>query len=83
MTTSITSLTEPDDWRAVLARDRSADGTFLYAVTTTGIYCRPSCPSRRPNRENVRFFSSAQAASAAGFWPCKRCRPDEHRTLTE
>ncbi|MEW5963078.1 MAG: bifunctional DNA-binding transcriptional regulator/O6-methylguanine-DNA methyltransferase Ada [Pseudomonadota bacterium] len=63
-------------WSAVAARDRSADGCFYYAVTTTGIYCRPSCGSRRPRRENVRFFASPAEASGAGFRPCKRCRPD-------
>jgi AraC family transcriptional regulator, regulatory protein of adaptative response / methylated-DNA-[protein]-cysteine methyltransferase len=60
-------------WQQLLARDRS--GAFFYAVTTTGVFCRPDCKSRRPLRENVRFFSSTQAASAAGFRPCKRCRP--------
>ena len=64
-------------WRAVAARDASADGRVFYAVTSTGIYCRPSCPSRRPRRENVRFFSSARAAQAEGFRACRRCRPDE------
>ncbi|HEX2163749.1 MAG TPA: Ada metal-binding domain-containing protein [Thermoanaerobaculia bacterium] len=60
-------------WR----RDRSADGRFLLGVTTTGIYCRPSCPAKRPRRENVRFFLSAAAARAAGLRACRRCRPDE------
>ena len=59
------------------ARDRSADGTFVAAVTTTGIYCRPSCPARRPRPENVRFFANATAARAEGFRPCLRCRPDD------
>jgi AraC family transcriptional regulator, regulatory protein of adaptative response / methylated-DNA-[protein]-cysteine methyltransferase len=62
-------------WQAVAARDRAAEGEFLYAVTTTGVFCRPTCPSRRPRRENVRFFATASAASAAGFRPCQRCRP--------
>jgi len=61
-------------WRAVCARDRSA--RFVYAVTTTGIYCRPGCASRLPRRENTRFFPSAAAAEAAGFRPCLRCKPD-------
>jgi AraC family transcriptional regulator of adaptative response/methylated-DNA-[protein]-cysteine methyltransferase len=60
-------------WRQVLNRD--ADAAFFYAVTTTGVFCRPSCTSRRPLRANVRFFRSAQEARAAGFRPCKRCRP--------
>lgn len=63
-------------WESVLHRDASADDRFLYGVTTTLIYCRPSCPSRRPNRDNVAFFSSAQAAEEAGFRACRRCRPN-------
>ena len=63
-------------WESVLRRDASADDRFLYAVTTTGIYCRPSCPSRRPKRDNVAFFSSAAAAEDAGFRACQRCRPN-------
>jgi AraC family transcriptional regulator, regulatory protein of adaptative response / methylated-DNA-[protein]-cysteine methyltransferase len=61
-------------WEAVLRRDRSARD-FVYAVTTTGVFCRSGCPSRRPARENVRFFSDAAAALAAGFRACQRCRP--------
>jgi len=60
-------------WRQVLNRDTAA--AFFYAVTTTGVFCRPGCSSRRPRRENVRFFHSAAAAQAAGFRPCKRCKP--------
>jgi AraC family transcriptional regulator of adaptative response/methylated-DNA-[protein]-cysteine methyltransferase len=63
-------------WDAVLARDPGADARFVYAVTTTGVYCRPSCPSRRPRRDRVRFFDTADAAQDAGFRACKRCRPD-------
>jgi AraC family transcriptional regulator of adaptative response/methylated-DNA-[protein]-cysteine methyltransferase len=63
-------------WDAVAARDRSMDGVFYYAVLTTGIYCRPSCPSKRPRRENVVFFRVRDAAEQAGFRPCKRCKPD-------
>src|ERR1700689_4038826 len=62
-------------WRAVQTRDRGADGTFVYAVRSTGIYCRPSCPSRKPRREQVVFFALAQAAERGGFRPCRRCRP--------
>jgi len=62
-------------WAAVVARDAQADETFLYAVRTTGVYCRPSCPSRRAHPENVTFYSSCDAAEQAGFRPCKRCRP--------
>jgi AraC family transcriptional regulator of adaptative response/methylated-DNA-[protein]-cysteine methyltransferase len=65
-------------WTAVLERDVRADGAFVYAVTSTGIYCRPSCPARRPRRDNVRFHGSCQEAENAGFRPCLRCRPDRH-----
>jgi AraC family transcriptional regulator of adaptative response/methylated-DNA-[protein]-cysteine methyltransferase len=64
-------------WSAVLERDRASDGTFFYGVATTGVFCRPSCGSRRPLRGNVRFFDSADDAAAAGYRPCKRCRPVE------
>lgn len=60
-------------WQQLLARDGNA--AFFYAVTTTGVFCRPGCASRRPLRANVRFFSSADAAQAAGFRPCRRCNP--------
>ncbi|GEO00440.1 AraC family transcriptional regulator [Novosphingobium sediminis] len=62
-------------WLHVTARDRSADGTFVYAVKTTGVYCRPSCPSRQANRANVSFHETPAAAEAAGFRPCRRCHP--------
>src|ERR1700744_3706397 len=62
-------------WQQVLARDASADGQFVYAVKSTGVYCRPSCPSRRPERKNVSFFPHASAAEAAGFRACLRCEP--------
>ncbi len=64
-------------WRAVTGRDASARGAFVYAVRTTGIYCRPGCPSRLPRRENVRFFAQGEAARLAGYRACLRCRPDE------
>ncbi len=63
------------------ARDRAADGAFVYAVRTTGIYCRPSCGARLPRRENVEFHASAAAARQAGFRPCRRCRPDQPPSL--
>jgi AraC family transcriptional regulator of adaptative response/methylated-DNA-[protein]-cysteine methyltransferase len=63
-------------WESVLHRDAAADNRFLYGVTTTGIYCRPSCPSRRPKRGNVSFFSTAEAAERAGFRACQRCTPN-------
>ena len=62
-------------WQQVLRRDASADGAFVYAVRSTGIYCRPSCPSRRPQRRNVQFFPTPALAEAAGFRPCLRCEP--------
>lgn len=63
-------------WRAVAARDADMEGRFVYAVRTTGVFCRPSCPSRRPQRRNVLFFEVPEAALEAGFRPCKRCRPE-------
>ncbi|HEY6089299.1 MAG TPA: bifunctional DNA-binding transcriptional regulator/O6-methylguanine-DNA methyltransferase Ada [Gemmatimonadaceae bacterium] len=69
-------------WESVLHRDPSADDRFLYGVATTGIYCRPSCPSRRPKRDNVSFFSSAEAAELAGFRACHRCRPNRSKPAT-
>jgi AraC family transcriptional regulator, regulatory protein of adaptative response / methylated-DNA-[protein]-cysteine methyltransferase len=60
-------------WQQLLARDRAA--SFFYAVTTTGVFCRPTCTSRRPLRTHVRFFASAESAQAAGFRPCQRCKP--------
>lgn len=67
-------------WESVLERDPAADDRFLYGVTTTRIYCRPSCPSRRPKRGNVAFFSSAEAAERAGFRACQRCHPDRAKS---
>ena len=64
-------------WAAIVARDRQADGTFYYAVATTGVYCRPSCGARRPNPKNVRFHGTASDAERAGFRPCRRCKPDQ------
>jgi len=63
-------------WHAVLVRDASYDGVFFYGVTTTGIYCRPQCPSRKPRRENTVLSFSRQALEQAGYRPCRRCRPD-------
>jgi AraC family transcriptional regulator of adaptative response/methylated-DNA-[protein]-cysteine methyltransferase len=67
-------------WESVLHRDSSADDRLRYGVTTTGIYCRPSCPSRRPKRDNVAFFSSSEAAERAGFRACRRCRPNRAKS---
>ncbi len=68
---------DADRWRATEQRDARYDGEFVYAVRSTGIYCRPSCPSRRPRRDQVRFFDDCARAEAAGFRPCRRCRPTE------
>lgn len=68
--------TDPDGrWQAVLARDARCDGRFVFGVRSTGVYCRPSCPARRPRRENVVFFPLPEAAEHAGFRSCRRCRP--------
>lgn len=64
-------------WKALAARDAAADGSFVYAVTSTGVYCRPSCPSRRPRADRVRFFDTGSEARTEGFRPCKRCKPDQ------
>ncbi|MEP7067216.1 MAG: bifunctional DNA-binding transcriptional regulator/O6-methylguanine-DNA methyltransferase Ada [Gemmatimonadota bacterium] len=69
-------------WSAVVARDRARDGAFVYAVRTTGVYCRPSCPSRRALRENVSFFQDVDAAETAGFRACKRCEPRATESTT-
>ncbi|MDA4844326.1 bifunctional DNA-binding transcriptional regulator/O6-methylguanine-DNA methyltransferase Ada [Hoeflea poritis] len=69
--------TEDACWNAVQARDKDADGHFVFAVKTTGIYCRPSCSSRAALRKNVTFFDNARDAEAAGFRACKRCKPNE------
>lgn len=67
--------TDQERWEAITSRDAAAEGAFFYGVVTTGVYCRPACASRLPNRENVRFFDTIQAAEQAGFRPCKRCQP--------
>ena len=71
----IDSASDAERWRLVLARDALADGQFVYAVQTTGVYCRPSCPARRPKRANVNFYANAYSAELAGYRPCKRCCP--------
>ena len=69
---------DPDTaWAAFMRRDRSWDGRVIGAVKTTGVYCKPSCPARRPKREHVVFFASGEEAKAAGFRSCLRCKPDE------
>lgn len=71
--------TDEAQWQAVLAKDVRSDGQFVFAVSSTGIYCRPSCPSRRPHRERVSFFQSPESAEVAGFRACRRCHPREAR----
>src|ERR1700754_2795379 len=76
--TSATQVAVADDprWARIIARDRRADGLFWYSVVTTGVYCRPSCASRRANPTNVQLHDSLEAAKATGFRPCKRCNPN-------
>jgi AraC family transcriptional regulator of adaptative response/methylated-DNA-[protein]-cysteine methyltransferase len=71
------AMTRDEMLRAFMARDAGADGRFMAAVTSTGIFCRPGCPARKPKPENVQFYSSAREALFAGFRPCLRCRPME------
>lgn len=79
MTSTVQIESPPTDprWLAVLARDSHADGTFWYAVRTTRVYCRPSCPSRHARVENVSFYGSPEDARTDGYRPCRRCHPDE------
>lgn len=74
-TTMPNVLNNPELWNAVVSRDSSRDGSFVFAVRSTGIYCRPSCPARRPRREHVSFFRLPEAAEQAGFRACRRCHP--------
>ena len=69
--------TESARWAALAARDAAADGAFFYSVRTTGVYCRPSCAARPARPENVAFHATTADAEAAGFRPCKRCKPDQ------
>ncbi len=83
MATTVTMIPRSDTelrWQAVLGRDRAADGRFVYAVRSTGIYCRPSCPSKRPRREQVQFYELPALAEQAGFRACRRCRPAEAKS---
>lgn len=77
MKEQFTSTRRDPRWAAVLERDAAQDGRFVYSVRTTGVYCRPSCPSRRARPENVAFHADCAAAEAAGFRACKRCRPSQ------
>ena len=77
MSTHNTTQKDAELWNAVVSRDTSGTGDFFYAVKTTGVYCRPTCASRRPLRKNVEFFATTAEARAQGYRACKRCRPDE------
>lgn len=68
-----------EQWRAILQNDAAYNDKFFYAVKTTGIFCRPSCKSKAPNRENARIFQNAEQALESGFRPCKRCKPTGER----
>jgi AraC family transcriptional regulator, regulatory protein of adaptative response / methylated-DNA-[protein]-cysteine methyltransferase len=81
--TTIPSVEEDPRWARVVTRDRTADGIFWYSVVTTGIYCRPSCPSRTANPKNVQLHDTLASAKATGFRPCKRCKPDGISTISE
>src|SRR5271169_2523292 len=69
-------------WQATLSRDARLDGAFVFGVRSTHIYCRPSCPARRPLRRNTLFFRTAQDAETHGFHPCRRCRPKQQDSAT-
>jgi AraC family transcriptional regulator of adaptative response/methylated-DNA-[protein]-cysteine methyltransferase len=73
---TLPSVAEDPRWARIVARDKTADGRFWYSVSTTGVYCRPSCPSRTANPRNVQLHDSRESAKATGFRPCKRCSPD-------
>lgn len=75
--TNVAHLDADTAWAAFMRRDRAWDGRVIGAVSTTGVYCKPSCPARRPKRENVIFYATADEARAAGYRPCLRCKPDE------
>ena len=70
------SVADDPRWARIVARDKTADGHLWYSVSTTGVYCRPSCPSRIANPENVQLHDSLESARATGFRPCRRCNPD-------
>src|SRR5450759_2000581 len=72
-----TQLQNENHWQQVMARDARQDGRFVFAVRTTGVYCRPSCPSRRPRRDSVEFFPDPREAERAGYRACLRCKPTE------
>jgi AraC family transcriptional regulator of adaptative response/methylated-DNA-[protein]-cysteine methyltransferase len=80
---TLPSVVEDPRWARIVARDKTADGEFWYSVSTTGVYCRPSCPSRTANPTNVQLHDTLESAKAIGFRPCKRCNPDGPSIETE
>ncbi|MBZ5594433.1 MAG: bifunctional DNA-binding transcriptional regulator/O6-methylguanine-DNA methyltransferase Ada [Acidobacteriia bacterium] len=82
MTASSQVVIDEARWQVVLAREVCGNERFVYAVRSTGVYCRPGCPSRRPRRDNVLFFPLPDAAERAGFRPCRRCRPEQPRAVS-
>jgi AraC family transcriptional regulator of adaptative response/methylated-DNA-[protein]-cysteine methyltransferase len=81
MQVTTSTLNNEQLWQAVVAKDARYDGQFVFAVSSTGVYCRPSCPSRRAHRERVKFFDLPEAAEQAGFRACLRCQPQRARVL--
>lgn len=73
----LTRISDTEKWQAVVSCDSRYDGIFFYGVKTTGIFCRPSCKSKTPVRDNVTFFDNVESATKTGFRPCKRCQPDK------
>src|SRR6202142_1700282 len=73
---TLRSVADDSRWARIVARDKTADGHLWYSVVTTGVYCRPSCPSRTANPKNVQLHDSLESAKATGFRPCKRCNPE-------
>jgi len=76
-------LTDTEKWNAIVLRDESFDGTFVFAVRSTGVYCNPSCPAKRPGMDRVLFFATPAEAEDSGFRACRRCRPDANRISTQ
>ena len=76
MEQEITEIERDSRWNSIVKRNAAADGTFIYAVRTTGIYCRPSCPSRTARPKNVSFYASPAEAESAGYRACRRCNPN-------
>src|SRR5262249_48007833 len=80
---TLPSVAEDPRWARIVARDKTADGQFWYSVSTTGVYCKPSCASRGANPKNVQIHDTLEGARATGFRPCKRCNPERPPIETE